>query len=62
MFDKDRKRNWTVNVEDARGSHAVFHIYGMSQDAAVKAAMADERVKNSYHWEFKDGIHKAEDK
>ena len=60
MFEKARKRNWTVTTEDVWGAHSVFHIYGMSQDAAIKAVMADERVKNSYHFEFKDGIHKPE--
>ena len=58
MFDKERKRNWTVTTEDVWGVHAVFHIYDMAQAEAVRAAMADDRVKNAYHWEFKDGIHK----
>ena len=62
MFEKARKRNWTVTTEDVWGVHAVFHIYGMVQAEAVKAAMADDRVKNAYHFEFKDGIHKKEGK
>jgi hypothetical protein len=60
MFEKARKRNWTVTIEKIDGKVESWHIYGMAQDAAVKAVMADEQVKNSYHFEFKDGIHKPE--
>jgi hypothetical protein len=64
MFDKERKRNWTVITYRNSGRiEEAWVIWDKAEHPAAMEAMKDPRVrdaiKSGCEWVFKDGIHKV---